>query len=54
MGSLLRDWTADEGGATSIEYAFIASLIAMAIIGTIAALGTNLRLPYQAVADGLK
>jgi pilus assembly protein Flp/PilA len=54
MTTILRNWAADEAGATSIEYAFIASLIAMVIIGAVAALGTNLKVPYQSVADGLK
>ena len=32
----------DQDGATAIEYALIASLIAVFLIGALAALGTNL------------
>jgi Flp pilus assembly pilin Flp len=41
MAKLLESFRADELGTTSIEYALMASLIAMAIFGTIAALGTT-------------
>ena len=41
MAKLLESFRADELGTTSIEYALMASLIAMAIFGTIGALGTT-------------
>jgi len=41
----------DESGATAIEYGLIAALIAVAIIGALQALGTNLTAAYQAVAS---
>lgn len=39
---MFRAFLSDEGGATSIEYALIASLIAMAIVIAIIPIGTNL------------
>jgi pilus assembly protein Flp/PilA len=50
----VRKFLADRRGATSIEYAFIAILIAVAIVGAITTLGTNLAIPYTNVANGLK
>jgi pilus assembly protein Flp/PilA len=47
--SLLRS----EDGATAIEYALVASLIAMVIIGGVTAIGTALETPFSDVADGL-
>lgn len=38
----LRQAHDQEGGATTIEYALMSSLIAMVIIGGVAALGTTL------------
>jgi pilus assembly protein Flp/PilA len=40
----------DEDGITSIEYALIATLIAMVIIGTVRTLGTNLNTLFSDVA----
>ena len=40
----------DEGGATAIEYALIAALVAVAIIVAVEALGTSLGGLYDAVA----
>lgn len=38
-------------GVTSLEYALIAALIAVVIIGAVTALGTNLNALYQDIAD---
>ena len=41
-----REWAhfaADEGGATSIEYAMIAVCCSVAIVGAVSSLGTNLK-----------
>jgi Flp pilus assembly pilin Flp len=54
MRFLARDFLTNGRGASSIEYAFITCLIAVAIFASVAALGTNLSLPYTHVADGLK
>lgn len=36
---VMRSFIADEGGATAIEYGLIVALIAVAIIGSLAAMG---------------
>ena len=38
----IREFLADERGATAIEYGLLAALIAVAIIGTFTVLGNNL------------
>ncbi|WP_232447723.1 Flp family type IVb pilin [Burkholderia ubonensis] len=43
-------WIDDKGGVTAIEYALLASLIAMAIVVAVATLGTSLDGLYQDVA----
>ncbi|WP_319774288.1 Flp family type IVb pilin [Breoghania sp.] len=44
----------DERGSTAIEYSLIASIIVLAIIGSLTALGTSLRDDfYEPVAVGL-
>ncbi len=42
----------DEGGATAIEYALIASGIAAAIAATVSSLGTSVQGLYTSVATG--
>lgn len=46
FGKLLRD----ESGVTAIEYALLASLIAIAIILAVRAVGTNLMALYDKIA----
>ena len=53
MKRLLARFLEDESGATAVEYALLASLIAMAIISGATALGTALSARYQAVATSL-
>ena len=43
----------DEEGATAIEYGLLASLIAVAIIGTVMLIGTNLNTTFTTVANAL-
>jgi len=50
---LSRFWN-DEAGATAIEYGLIAAGIAVAIIVTVQALGTNLNTTFQSVSTALK
>ena len=45
---------ADETGATAIEYALIASLIAVAIIASVTLLGTQLQNTFNEVSSNLK
>ena len=44
----------DKRGATAIEYALIASLIAVAIVGALTALGTALSSEFSEVSGYLK
>jgi pilus assembly protein Flp/PilA len=44
----------DEDGATAIEYALIASLIAVFIIGSLQLLGNSLSSEFSEVANDLK
>ena len=43
----------DKSGVTAIEYALVASLIAVAAIATITVAGTNLSSTFSAVASNL-
>lgn len=44
----MKDFAADACGATAIEYALIASLIAMVIITVVASVGTKLSSTFYA------
>jgi pilus assembly protein Flp/PilA len=44
----------DQSGATAIEYGLIAAGIAVAIIVTVQALGTNLNTTFSSVSTALK
>jgi pilus assembly protein Flp/PilA len=54
MGNLLWSFLANEKGATAIEYGLLAAGIAVAIIATVAALGTNLNTTFSNVSGALK
>ena len=54
MSQSIKFFLADENGATAIEYALIASLIAIAIIGGLTALGTRLSQEFSEVSAALK
>jgi len=43
-------WIDDERGVTSIEYALLAALIAMVVLGSVMSLGGQLADAYTAVA----
>ena len=53
MRSQIRRLLIDDTGATSIEYALIASLVSMGIIGWATFIGADVRTTFQAVAAGL-
>jgi Flp pilus assembly pilin Flp len=53
VGHRWREWLRSAEGATAVEYAFMASLIALAIVGTVLVLGQTLNVPFQSVVDGL-
>jgi pilus assembly protein Flp/PilA len=50
----VRDFLSDESGVTAIEYALIASLIAVAIIGAVTTVGTNISGTFNTIATTLK
>jgi len=52
--TLLRRFARDEGGATAIEYALVASGIGVAAAGAIASLGTNVKGLYTKVLTAMK
>lgn len=49
----LRRLVGDASGASAIEYALIAALIALVCISGMMAIGTELPRPFQDVADNL-
>ena len=54
MSRLLAQFVKDQSGATAIEYGLIAAGIAVAIIATVQALGTNLNTTFSTVSGALK
>ena len=50
----IKKFVANESGATAIEYALIASLIVVAIIVSITALGSKLQNTFNEVSSNLK
>jgi pilus assembly protein Flp/PilA len=54
MDVSVRRFLRDESGATAIEYAMIASGIAVAIATTIVSLGSNVKGLYSSVATAMQ
>jgi pilus assembly protein Flp/PilA len=54
LGSAVRRFLCDESGATAIEYAMIASGIAVAIATTIVSLGSTVKGLYTGVATAMQ
>jgi pilus assembly protein Flp/PilA len=54
MVRTIRAFLANQDGATAIEYALIASLIAVFIIGALSALGTNMSSEFTQIGGALK
>ena len=54
MVKSFKKFVANESGATAIEYALIASLIAVSIIGSLSTLGTKLSSEFAEVGSALK
>ena len=54
MMTIAKKFLKDESGATAIEYGLIAALIAVAIIGGVTAVGSNLSTSFSSVATTLK
>ena len=53
MGRILR-FIGNDSGATAIEYALIASLIAVAIISAVSSVGTKASTVFTEVGNSLK
>lgn len=51
--SLIKDFLRDESGATAIEYGLIVGLIAVVIIGTLTALGTNITGLFEKISTAI-
>ena len=49
----IQQFAQDEEGVTAIEYGLIAALIAIVIIGAVTAVGGNLNVIFEAIADAL-
>lgn len=52
LPSCLRDFASDESGATSIEYALIASILSLAIIGGLTGVRGSLVNVFDSVVAG--
>ena len=52
--SMIKKFLANDSGATAIEYALIASLIALAVIGGATALGTRVNTEFNSISAQLK
>lgn len=50
----VKNFWNDEEGATAIEYGLLVALIALVIIVAVIAVGTNLNIVFQSVANCLK
>lgn len=49
----LKQFARDEDGVTAIEYGLIAALIAVVIIASVKAVGTNLSTVFNSIATAL-
>ena len=54
MKNTLKNFLADERGATAIEYGLIAAGISLAIIAVVNGLGTNLNTKFTSINTSLK
>jgi pilus assembly protein Flp/PilA len=54
LKSTLKNFLADESGATAIEYGLIAAGIALAIIAVVNNLGSTLKLKFGSISASLK
>ena len=50
----MKAFVANESGATAIEYALIASLIAVALVGVLTSLGSKLSTEFSEISSNLK
>ena len=54
MLATLKSFVGNESGATAIEYALIASLIAIALVTILGSLGTRLSQEFSEISSALK
>ncbi|MBR0688424.1 Flp family type IVb pilin [Bradyrhizobium manausense] len=54
MRKTLKNFWADESGATAIEYGLIAAGIALAIISVVNGLGSKLNAKFGSISSSLK
>jgi pilus assembly protein Flp/PilA len=54
MRKILKEFVADESGATAIEYGLIAAGISLAIIAVVNGLGTKLNTKFTSINTSLK
>ena len=54
MKNLLKDFIADESGATATEYGLIAAGISLAIIAVVNGLGTRVNTKFTSINNSLK
>ena len=54
MKKLLKNFIADESGATAIEYGLIAAGISLAIIAVVNGLGAKLNTKFTSINNSLK
>lgn len=54
MKNVLKNFIADESGATAIEYGLIAAGIALAIITVINGMGSKLNAKFGSISSSLK
>jgi pilus assembly protein Flp/PilA len=50
----LKTFVADDAGATAIEYALIASLLAITLVTVLSNLGTQLSAEFSEISSALK
>lgn len=46
LATMMKDFFADEQGATALEYGLLAALIAAVIVGAVVTIGTNLNAAF--------
>ena len=54
MQAFVRRFLNDQSGATAIEYGLIVALIAVVIIGSVMALGTNLNTTLSTAGNSVR
>lgn len=54
MKQTIARFLRNESGATAIEYGLIVALVAVAIIGVVTTVGTNLKANFTSVATALQ